>query len=103
MQLTLCLSSLRSAYMSPNAEKVRQIFLNSLYAVMNGTKSVDDALSEGQKDMQAAIDEALASSDLGDLDDASDTPATAAPSSATKSMTASISSLLFFVAVYVLV
>lgn len=87
--------------MSPNAEKVRQIFLNSLYAVMDGTKSVDEALSEGQKDMTAAIDEALASSDLSDVDDASDAPATTAPSSATKSMTASISSLLFFVAVYV--
>lgn len=77
--------------MSPNADKVRHILLDSLYAVMNGTKSVDGALSDGQRDMTVAINAASASSEVADDEAKPATP----PSSGTMSV-ASISALLIF-------
>ena len=59
---------------------------------MNGTKSVDAALSDGHRDMTAAINAASASSEVAD-DEA--TPPALPPSGGTKSV-ASVSALLIF-------
>lgn len=55
-----------SPYMSPASQTVRQTFLHHLYAVLGGVMTVEESLAEGQAEMQAAIDVAVAASMVED-------------------------------------